>query len=71
MKKTDRMQLIEHRFGKPIEQVLTELTEAGLTNKGIAERLGITEQCLLLWKHNLGAKPVRSLRFEREMASAA
>jgi hypothetical protein len=69
VKKTDRMQLIEHRFGKTIEQLLTELTEAGLTNQGIADELGITVQCVLLWKHNLGAKRVTTLRFERETES--
>lgn len=49
------MQLVEARFGRPIDQLLRELyLDEGLTQSQIAEKLGVRRATVSRWMQVLG-----------------
>lgn len=63
MKKSFAMQNIELRFGKPLEAVIREHIEAGLTQEEIAREFGISYWTFRNWLGRLGARMTASVRF--------
>ena len=53
--KTDKMQLLEERRGKSIQQILQDELESGKSFVDIAASLGISRPCLYAWLEELGA----------------
>lgn len=53
--KSRGMQLVEHRLGRPLEDVLRELyTDQGMTVKQVAEELGVSSASVSRWMGELG-----------------
>lgn len=53
--KTAGMQLVEQRFGKPVEELLEELYhDEGLTQDQIAERIGMDATTVRRWMERFG-----------------
>lgn len=70
MIKTDKMRLIEFQRGKTLEQIIRDLTEAGLTGREIADELGVAYKTYHDWKAMLGARRVSTVRFASEEREA-
>jgi transposase-like protein len=67
------MRLIELERGKPLELVIREAVEAGMTWDALAADLGVTRLTLRDWKRRLGCEVTlqRSVTFRRASAIAA
>lgn len=53
--KSRGMQLVEHRLGRPLEDVLTELyVDQGMTVKQVATELGVSGASVSRWMSELG-----------------
>lgn len=70
MTKTDKMRLIELERGQSLEQIIRSLTEAGLTGREIADKLGVSYKTYHDWKSMLGARRVSTVRFASEEREA-
>ena len=53
--KSRGMQLVEHRLGRPLEEVLADLyVDQGMTVKQVAEELGVSSASVSRWMSELG-----------------
>jgi transcriptional regulator with PAS, ATPase and Fis domain len=57
--KSLRMQLLEHEYGKPIEQIIGDLYDELGSHDAVAQRLGINRISLLEWRQRLGIRTRR------------
>lgn len=60
MRKTGLMQQVEASWQRPLEEILRELFEMGLTDDEVAGRLGISRTSLYLWLFRLGGQVVKT-----------
>ena len=58
--KTAAQQVLEARYGRPIEDVLRERYESGLTLQQVADELGISRVTLATWMARAGI-PTRTV----------
>lgn len=65
MIKPIKMQLVEERFGKPIQALIRDRFEAGMSIDEVASDLGISRVTLYSWLARMGAKVEkrRTVRF--------
>lgn len=53
--KSRGMQLVEHRLGRPLDEVLTELyIDQGMTVKQVAAEIGVSTASVSRWMSELG-----------------
>jgi DNA-binding NarL/FixJ family response regulator len=52
--KTRAMQIVEHRMGEPVEQVVSRLYAGGMSQQQIADALGITRRTVIYWMQFFG-----------------
>ena len=52
--KTDRMRELEAKYGKPIEQLFGEMLRGGLSQRQIAQEVGVSEAAISKWLVRLG-----------------
>jgi len=70
MVKTDRMQVIENRYGQDLKDVLRERIEAGMTLEEIRKELEVSRMTLHIWlremKAEVSRKLVQTVRFPED-----
>lgn len=66
IRKIPRMEVIELKRGKTLEQIIREQVEAGRTNDQIAEDLGLSYDTYRAWLRRLGARTVKTVTFKSE-----
>lgn len=59
--KSDKMELIELKRGAPLEDILRDMIERGMSWDAIADDLGVTRLTLESWRDFLGLKVARTL----------
>lgn len=63
MSKPYQMRMVEERMGRPIEDVISDLTAEGMTQEAIARQLGVNYCTLRYWLKILKAEYVTQVRF--------
>lgn len=71
--KTLQMRYLELQHGRPIEQLIRDLSEQGLSEEKIADRLGISRLTLNRWNKLLGRETVvsKTIRFRSDETTSA
>ena len=62
--KTHYMQLVELKFGRPLEQLLKEYIEAGMSWMEIARALDVPYATINDWRRALRVREHRTITFE-------
>jgi transposase-like protein len=52
--KSRAMQIVEHRMGEPVEQVVRRLYAEGMSQQRIAEVIGISRRTVIYWMQAFG-----------------